>query len=214
MESTSQSFKDSSFSQSTKSSVSQKNVTPGSSMSLNPCMEDDDWFSHYQESSSCGQGQEQSVLPFHLKDSYNERKWQRESDIQPYESTSANYSLTERTTKSVLSNDNSHTGDFDIPKNINKPLFDKNGLSSQLHQTSDSLLSETSPAGSPESQTSDTGSATSEVSSDSTNSLRSSDEESVYLPHERDRSISCGQSSLFGELQSVVFNSLITSLES
>merc|ERR1719288_78940 len=173
-------------------------------------MEDDDWFSHYQESSYCGQGQEQSVLPFHLKDSYNERKWQRESDIQPYESTSTNNSLTERTTKSVLSNDNSHTGDFDIPKNIDKPLFDKNGLSSQLHQTSDSLLSETSPAGSPESQTSDTGSATSEVSSDSNSSLRSSDEESVYLPHDRDRSISCGQSSLFGELQSVVFNSLIT----
>ena len=212
--SSSQSFKESSFSQSTKSSVSQKNVTSGTSMSLNPCMEDDDWFSHCQESSSCDQGRQQSVLPFHLKDSYNERKWQRESDIQPYESTSTNNSLTERTTKAVMSNEKSYQGDFDIPKNINKPLYDKNGLSSQLHQTSDSLLSETSPAGSPESQTSDTGSATSEVSSDSTNSLRSSDEESVYLPHERDRSISCGQSSLFGELQSVVFNSLITSLES
>ena len=190
------SFKDSTCSQSTKSSISQKKQMSETSMSLNQCMEDDDWFSQCPESSSCEQGQEQSLLSFH------ERKWQSESDIQSYDSTSCNTSLPERTTKSVESSDKSFQNDFNIPKK------------SQLHQTSDSLLSETSPAGSPESQTSDSGSATSEVSSDSNNSLRSSDEESVYIPHERDRSISCGQSSLFGELQSVVFNSLITSLES
>ena len=99
-----------------------------------------------------------------------------------------------------------------MPSTSIKSTCDKNGLSSQLHQTSDSLLSETSPAGSPESQTSD--SAVSELSNDSTNSARSSDEESVFIAHDRERSITCGQSSLFGELQSVVFNSLITSLES
>jgi len=198
---------------STKSEVSQKKQSRNSSSPLNECVQDEDWFSQCSESSSCHQSQGQRLLSFHQKDT--ERMWQKESGIQFFESTSSNTSVTDMNTKTVESNGISYRGELDIPQNTNKTVYDKNAsLSSQLHQTSDSLLSETSPAGSPESQASDSGSATSEVSSDSTNSLRSSDEESVYIPHDRDRSISCGQSSLFGELQSVVFNSLITSLES
>ena len=193
---TSSSSRDNSYTQSTKFDVSQKKISSDSSMSLNHYVEDDDWFSQCSESTSC------------------DKKWQRQSEIQTFGSTSSNTSLSEMATKSVESSCISYQNGYDIPEKINKPHYEKNGSSSQLHQTSDSLLSETSPAGSPESQTSDSGSATSEVSSDSNSSLRSSDEESVYLPHDRDRSISCGQSSLFGELQSVVFNSLITSLES
>ena len=197
---------------STKPDDSQKKQSCNSSSPLNGCVQDEDWFSQYPAASTCAQVLEQRLLPLHQKNA--EGNWQKESDIQLFESTSSNTSLADMTTKTIEPNGISYRSELDIPKNTNKTLYDKNVLSSQLHQTSDSLLSETSPAGSPESQASDSGSATSEVSSDSTNSLRSSDEESVYIPHDRDRSISCGQSSLFGELQSVVFNSLITSLES
>jgi hypothetical protein len=190
-------------------SVSETKPTthPNAFPSLSECVEED-WFVQNSES-SCIQIQEQANMPYQ-KDRFSQNKWHRDSNSQYFVPTS-NSNMTD-TTNTI--DPNIVYREESSPAISIKSTCDKNGVSSQLHQTSDSLLSETSPAGSPESQTSDSGSATSELSNDSTNSSRSSDEDSVYIPHDRDRSITCGQSSLFGELQSVVFNSLITSLES
>jgi len=175
--------------------------------SFTECVEED-WFTQNTES-SCSQGPEHTFLSSQ-KDRLSERKWDNDSDIQSFASTSNGATTGVMTAMEP----NNEYQDESLPDTSSKSTCNTNVLSSQFRQTSDSLLSETSPAGSPESQTSDSGSATSDLSNDSTNSSRSSDEDSVYIPHDRDRSISCGQSSLFGELQSVVFNSLITSLES
>ena len=188
-------------------SVLQTKSSPHSLSSFTECV-DEDWFTQNVEG-SCPHSQEVTSI-ISEKASLSERPWHNNSDIQSIAATSNATIIT-----GINSEDNKFNNSYQQssdPDLVNKDSFNKSGLKLQLHQTSDSLLSETSPAGSPESDTSD--SATSDMSSDSTNSSKSSDEETVYIPHDRDRSISCGQSSLFGELQSVVFNSLITSLES
>lgn len=99
------------------------------------------------------------------------------------------------------------------------------GAATTTTTTSDSLLSETSPAGSPDSGTN----SLSEASSTTSTSMMTFNETQCDFKPDlllqqppspsssssstSDKSFSCGQTSLFGELQSVVFNSLIASLE-
>ena len=188
--------------------VQQSKSSQHSFPTFTECVEEG-WFTQNSES-SCNQGQDHTFLPSQ-NNRLSDRTWDKtNNDIRSFASTNkeaasdANKAISPKTVYQIDS----------VLDTSTKSTCNTNVLSSHFRQTSDSLLSETSPAGSPESQTSDSGSATSDLSNDSTNSSRSSDEESVFMPHDRDRSITCGQSSLFGELQSVVFNSLITSLES
>ena len=170
------------------------------------CVEED-WLHPSREASF---SQQDPDILSSQKDNWSERIWNHEGNSQVYVSAQN----MQRTGSALATDLNNISQESLMADRSNKSICHKNALGTQFHQTSDSLLSETSPAGSPESQTSDSSIATSDISSDSTSSSRSSDEDAVYIPNDRDRSISCGQSSLFGELQSAVFNSLITSLES
>merc|ERR1712110_805280 len=179
------------------SSVSTEKSLHRSFPSFAECVEED-WLHPSREASF---SQQDPDILSSQKDNWSERIWNHEGNSQVYVSAQN----MQRTGSALATDLNNISQESLMADRSNKSICHKNALGTQFHQTSDSLLSETSPAGSPESQTSDSSIATSE---------RSSDEDAVYIPHDRDRSISCGQSSLFGELQSAVFNSLITSLES